>query len=137
MQTQSTDPHFFLKIFWLLFWPKKHHQKYWKFLQVNDINVFKNWYYSIPIHFISVSIFLNNMPMFSSIWSPTWSQSGVSDHRHDCNCSIDFDHFDILASDANKLRLLIKGSLSIKLDQPQLNKTIMSFPLKLFDWNIW
>ena len=60
-------------------------------------------------------------------------QSAVSDHRLECNCSIDFDHFDILASDVNKFRLLIKESLLIKHEQPQLNKTIKSFPLKLFD----
>ena len=34
-------------------------------------------------------------------------QSAVSDHLLECNCSIDFDHFDILASDANKFRVLI------------------------------
>ena len=28
-------------------------------------------------------------------------QSAISDHLLDCNCSIDFNHFDILASDAN------------------------------------
>ena len=33
-------------------------------------------------------------------------QSAVSDHLLECNCSIDFDHFHILASDANKFRLL-------------------------------
>ena len=60
-------------------------------------------------------------------------QSAVSDHLLQCNCSIDFDHFDILASDANRFRLLIKESLLIKRDQPQLNKTIKSFPLKRFD----
>ena len=60
-------------------------------------------------------------------------QSAVSDHLLECNCSIDFDHFDILASDANKFRLLIKESLLIKRDQPQLSKTIKSFQLKLFD----
>ena len=60
-------------------------------------------------------------------------QSAVSDHLFECNCSIDFDHFDILASDANKCRLLIKESLLIKHDQPQLNKTIKSVPLKLLD----
>ena len=63
-------------------------------------------------------------------------QSAVSDHLLECNCSIDFDHFDILASDANRFRLLIKESLLIKRDQPQLNKTIKSFPLKLFDWDL-
>ena len=60
-------------------------------------------------------------------------QSVVSDHLLECNCSIDFDHFDILAFDANKFRLLIKVSLLIKRYQPRLNKTIKSFPLKIFD----
>ena len=60
-------------------------------------------------------------------------QSAVSDHLLECNCSIDFDHFDILASDVNKFRLLIKESLLIKRDKPQLNKTIKSFSLKLFN----
>ena len=41
-------------------------------------------------------------------------QSTVSDHLLECNCPIDFDHFDILASDVNKFRLLIKESLLIK-----------------------
>ena len=59
-------------------------------------------------------------------------QSAVSDHLLECNCSIDFDHFDILASDVNKFRLLIKESLLIKRDQPQLNKTIKSIALKFF-----
>ena len=60
-------------------------------------------------------------------------QSAVSDHLLECNCSIDFDHFDILVSDVNKFRLLIKESLLIKRDKPQLNKTIKSFSLKLFN----
>ena len=60
-------------------------------------------------------------------------QSAVSDHQLECNCSIDFDHFGILTSDANKFRLLIKESLLIKRDQPQLNKTIKSILLKFFD----
>ena len=38
-------------------------------------------------------------------------QYAVSDHLLECNCLIDFDHFDIIASDANKFRLLIKESL--------------------------
>ena len=60
-------------------------------------------------------------------------QSAVSDHLLECNSSIDFVHFDILASDANRFRFLTKESLLIKRDHPQLNKTIQSFPLKLFD----
>ena len=36
-----------------------------------------------------------------------------------------------------KLRLIrVKESSLIKRDQPKLNKTIKSFPLKLFDWDI-
>ena len=61
------------------------------------------------------------------------NKSVVYDHLLECNCSIDFDHFDILAPDANRFRLLIKESLLIKRDQFQLNKTIKSFPLKVFD----
>ena len=59
-------------------------------------------------------------------------QSAVSGHLLECNCSIDFDYFYILASDANTFRLLIKESLLIKHDQPQLNKSIKSLSLKRF-----
>ena len=45
-------------------------------------------------------------------------QSAVSDQLLECNCSTDFDHFDIQASDANEFRLLVKKSLLIKRDQP-------------------
>ena len=62
----------------------------------------------------------------------SFKQSAVSDHLLECNCSIDFDYFDILTSDANKFRLLIEESFLIKRGQPQLNKTIKSFLLKLF-----
>ena len=57
----------------------------------------------------------------------------VSDHVLQCNCAIDFDHFDVLASDTNSFRLLIKESLLIKHGKPVLNRTGKSFPLKLFD----
>ena len=60
-------------------------------------------------------------------------ESAVSDHLLQCNCAIDFDHFDVLASDTNSFRLLIKESLLIKRDKPVLNHTVKSFPLKLFD----
>ena len=60
-------------------------------------------------------------------------QSAISDHLLECKCPIDFDHFHILVSDANKFGFLITESLLIKCDQPRLNKTIKSFPLKLFD----
>ena len=60
-------------------------------------------------------------------------ESAVSDYRLQCDCVISFDDFDILASDTNNFRLLIKESLLIKRDKPILNRIIKSFPLKLFD----
>ena len=60
-------------------------------------------------------------------------QSAVSDHLLQCDCSINFDDFDILASETNNFRLLIKESLLITRDKPVLNRTTTSFPLKLFD----
>ena len=60
-------------------------------------------------------------------------ESGVSNHLLQCDCAIDFDHFDVLASDTNSFRLLIKESLLIKRDKPVLNRTVKSFPLKLID----
>ena len=60
-------------------------------------------------------------------------ESAVSDHRLQCDCVFSFDNFDVLVSDANNFRLLIKESLLIKQDKPILNCTIKSFPLKLFD----
>ena len=59
--------------------------------------------------------------------------SAVSDHLLQCDCTIGFDHFDILVSDNNSFRLLIKESLLIKRDKPVLNRTVKSFPLKLLD----
>ena len=38
-------------------------------------------------------------------------QSAISDDLLECNCSIKFDHFDNLAPDENKFRLLIKKCL--------------------------
>ena len=60
-------------------------------------------------------------------------ESAICDHLLQCDCAIDFDHFDILDSDTNSFRLLIKESLLIKRDKPVLNCTVKSFPLKLFD----
>ena len=64
-------------------------------------------------------------------------QLAVSNHLLEYNCSIDFDDFDILASDACKVRLLTNESLLTKRDQPRSNKSIMPFPLKLIDWSIY
>ena len=59
-------------------------------------------------------------------------QSAVSDHLLQCDCSINFDDFDILASETNNFGLLIKESLLIMHDKPVLNRTTTLFPLKLF-----
>ena len=55
-------------------------------------------------------------------------KSAVSDHLLQCDCIIDFVHFNILASDTNIFRLLIKESLLIKRDKPVQNRTVKSFP---------
>ena len=60
-------------------------------------------------------------------------ESAVSDFLLQCNCTIDFDHFDILVSDTNNFRLLSMESLLIKCDKLVLNRTVKLFPLKLFD----
>ena len=60
-------------------------------------------------------------------------ESAVCDHLLQCDYTIDFDHFHILASDTNSFRILIKESLLIKRDKPVLNRTVKLFPLKLID----
>ena len=60
-------------------------------------------------------------------------ESAISDRLLQCDSSITFDDFDILASDSNKFKLLIKESLLIKRDTPVLNRTTKKFPPDLFD----
>ena len=62
-------------------------------------------------------------------------QSAISDHLLQCNCTINFDDFDILAAESNKFKLLLRESLLIKRDKSILNRTIKLFPLELFDYN--
>ena len=57
----------------------------------------------------------------------------ISDHLLQCDSPITFDDFDILASDSNKFKLLVKERLSIKHGKPVLNRTTKSFLLDLFD----
>ena len=45
-------------------------------------------------------------------------ESAVSDHLLQCNCTIDFDNFHILATNVSKYNLLVKKSLLIKRDNP-------------------
>ena len=44
----------------------------------------------------------------------TVMQSAISDHLLQCNCTINFDDFDILATELNKFKLLLRESLLIK-----------------------
>ena len=60
-------------------------------------------------------------------------ESEISDQMLQCDQPITFDDFDILASDSNKFKLLIKESLLIIRDKPVLNRTTKSFRLPFFD----
>ena len=57
----------------------------------------------------------------------------VSDHLLQFNCTIDFDHFDILGTDVNKFDLLVKESLLTKRNNPVVKKATKSLLLELFD----
>ena len=61
-------------------------------------------------------------------------ESAFFDHLLQCDCTTDFGHFDILASDSNSFRLLIKEGLLLKRGKLVLNGTVNSFPWKLFDY---
>ena len=50
-------------------------------------------------------------------------QSAIPDHLLQCNCTINFDDFSILATDCNKFKLLLRESLLIKRDK-QDNKIV-------------
>ena len=60
-------------------------------------------------------------------------ESVISDLMLQCDSPISFDDFDILASDSNKFKLLIRESLLIKRDKLVLNRTTKLFPLYRFD----
>ena len=62
----------------------------------------------------------------------TIKQTAISDHLLLCNSNIEFTNFEILARESNDFKLLIKESLLIMRDDPLLNRTIKSAPLKLF-----
>ena len=54
-------------------------------------------------------------------------------HLLQCNCTINFEDFSILATDCNKFKSLPRESFLIKRDKAILNRTIKSFLLELFD----
>lgn len=64
-------------------------------------------------------------------------ESIIFDQPLQCGCLIDFNHFNILAFDTNKVRQLLRESLLTKCDKPVLNHTIKWFPLetlRLIEW---
>ena len=60
-------------------------------------------------------------------------QSAVSDHLLQCNYTINFDDFTILATNSSKFKTRLMESLSMKHGKPILNRTLKLFPLELFD----
>jgi len=59
--------------------------------------------------------------------------SAILDHHLLTNHIASFDDFKVLSTETNEFRLLIKESLLIARDKPQLNNNIYSVPLKLFN----
>ena len=59
-------------------------------------------------------------------------QSAVYDHILQCDCPMNFDDFDILASESNKFKLLLRERVFIKHGKPILNKMIKLFLLEFF-----
>ena len=59
-------------------------------------------------------------------------ESAISDNLLQCDSPITFEDNDILASDSNKFKSLIKEILLIKRDKPVLNRTAKSFRLDFF-----
>jgi hypothetical protein len=60
------------------------------------------------------------------------SSTAVRDHIHFCEHHNTVDCFKIIGSAKNDYHLKIKESLNIHRENPQLNKTVKSFPLTLF-----
>ena len=56
----------------------------------------------------------------------------ISDNLLQCDSPITFEDYNILASDSNKFKSLIKEILLIKRDKPVLNRTTRSFRLDFF-----
>ena len=60
--------------------------------------------------------------------------SAISDHILLNGHNVSFEDFTILLTENNRFKLHLKESLLIKRGKPELNKSIYSYPLELFDW---
>ena len=75
---------------------------------------------------------IGTSPLTSKKVKPS-SESSIRDHLLFCNHTPSFEDFTILTHGANKFLLVIRESLLIKRDKPDLNKSVSSAPLYLFD----
>ena len=66
-------------------------------------------------------------------WVKNPKKSAVFDHIFLKGHDTSFEDLTILLKE-NKFKLHLKESLLIRLDKPELNKNIYSYPLELFDW---
>ena len=73
------------------------------------------------------------VPNLTGKRSKNIKDSALSDLLLQYNCTIDFDHFDILATDFSKFNHLVKENLLIKRDNSVLNTTTKSYYLELLD----
>ena len=64
---------FFLRILTFHSYQKSIIKNTEKLLEVNDINVFENWCYSITIHYLPDLMFPNNMPVYGGNLSGNFS----------------------------------------------------------------
>ena len=64
---------------------------------------------------------------FTGKWLKNMKDLAISNHLLQCNCTIDFDHFDILTFEVSKFRLLLKQSLLVKHNNPDLKQLTPSF----------
>ena len=78
---------------------------------------------------------IGTSPLTSKKVKPS-SESSIRDHLLFCNHAPSFEDFTILTHGANKFLLVIRESLLIKRDKPDLNKSVSSAPLYLFDM-VW
>ena len=62
----------------------------------------------------------------------TPKKSAICDHILEKGHDVSFDDFNILTKETNAFKLLIKESLLISRDKPELNKNVYSIPLELF-----
>ena len=87
----------------------------------------------------SIHALWKNAPtlFYLSVWTLTGKrikkakESAISEHLLQYDSPLFFDDFDILASDSNKFKLLIKKSSLNKRDNSVLNRTAKSFPLDI------